>query len=268
VARSAVSALRGWSGEPQKSVEIRWIGIGVVRGWSSPRTGQVCESISAQTPWIHPESKIRSEIAIDTRSMGSLLRRFDRQSNGQHAIVLEAGPGDVWGRYLAVKLPQRPPIITNSIVYNYCTDLARAEGNRTDMSETLGLWMSRFGETALSSEASTSAGVLEALEDSQCDVSLLNDEIRDGVRICGLSVDHGVACPGVRMTEYQPRVVRSRKCVAQAWGVSSELRPEWSERGFIVQRPACNGSPPAGEGPECGGCMQIHTSVEGLPSEG
>ena len=59
VARSAVSALRGWSGEPQKSVEIRWIGIGVVRGWSPPRTGQVCERISAQTPWIHPESKIR-----------------------------------------------------------------------------------------------------------------------------------------------------------------------------------------------------------------
>jgi hypothetical protein len=32
VARSAVSALRGWSGEPQKSVEIRWNGIEVVRG--------------------------------------------------------------------------------------------------------------------------------------------------------------------------------------------------------------------------------------------
>ena len=59
VARSAVSALRGWSGEPQKSVEIRWNGIGVVRGWSPPRTGQVCERISAQTPWIHPEPKIR-----------------------------------------------------------------------------------------------------------------------------------------------------------------------------------------------------------------
>jgi hypothetical protein len=59
VARSAVSALRGWSGEPQKSVEIRWNGIGVVRGWSPPRTGQVCERISAQTPWIHPGPKIR-----------------------------------------------------------------------------------------------------------------------------------------------------------------------------------------------------------------
>jgi hypothetical protein len=32
VARSTVSALRGWSGEPHKSVEIRWNGIGVVRG--------------------------------------------------------------------------------------------------------------------------------------------------------------------------------------------------------------------------------------------
>jgi hypothetical protein len=29
VVRSAVSALRGWSGEPHKSVEIRWDGIGV-----------------------------------------------------------------------------------------------------------------------------------------------------------------------------------------------------------------------------------------------
>jgi hypothetical protein len=37
------------------------------------------------------------------------------------------------------------------------------------------------------------------------------------------------------MTEYQPRVIRSKKGGAQAWGVSSELRPEWSERGFIVQ---------------------------------
>jgi hypothetical protein len=32
VASSAVLALRGWSGEPQKPVEIRWNGIGVVRG--------------------------------------------------------------------------------------------------------------------------------------------------------------------------------------------------------------------------------------------
>jgi hypothetical protein len=59
VARSAVSALRGWSGEPQKSIEIRRIGIRVVRGWSPPPTGHVYERISAQTPWIHPEPKIR-----------------------------------------------------------------------------------------------------------------------------------------------------------------------------------------------------------------
>ena len=75
VARSAVSALRGWSGEPQKSVEIRWNGIGVVRGWSPPRTGQVCERISAQTPWIHPESKSGSEIALNARSAIPLVRR-------------------------------------------------------------------------------------------------------------------------------------------------------------------------------------------------
>jgi hypothetical protein len=59
VARSAVSALRGWSREPQKSLGIRWNGIGVVRGWSPPRTGQVCERISAQTPWIHSEPRIQ-----------------------------------------------------------------------------------------------------------------------------------------------------------------------------------------------------------------
>jgi hypothetical protein len=102
-----------------------------------------------------------------TPHMRSLLRRFDRQSNGQHAIVLDAGPGGVWGRYLAVKLPQRPPIITNSIVFNYCADLVRVEGNRAAMSEVLGSWMSRFGETAIFSATSTSSGVLEALEDCQ-----------------------------------------------------------------------------------------------------
>ena len=79
VARSAVSALRGWSGEPQKSVEIRWIGIGVVRGWSPPRTGQVCERISAQTPWIHPESKIRSELGI-VKASGWVTRYIVRGS--------------------------------------------------------------------------------------------------------------------------------------------------------------------------------------------
>jgi hypothetical protein len=76
VARSAVPALRGWSGEPQKPVETRWNGIGVVRGWSPPRTGQVCERISAQTPWIHtPNPKSGSGIAIDTRSVVPMSRR-------------------------------------------------------------------------------------------------------------------------------------------------------------------------------------------------
>jgi hypothetical protein len=41
VARSAVSALRGWSGGPYKSVKPRWNGIGEVPGWSPPRIGQV-----------------------------------------------------------------------------------------------------------------------------------------------------------------------------------------------------------------------------------
>jgi hypothetical protein len=79
VARSAVSALRGWSGEPQKSVEIRWIGIGVVRGWPPPRTGQVCERISAQTPWIHPESKSGSEIALNARSTKVVQQWFSEK---------------------------------------------------------------------------------------------------------------------------------------------------------------------------------------------
>jgi hypothetical protein len=68
---SAVSALRGWSGVPQKSVEIRWNGIGVVRGWSPPHAGQVCERISAQTPCgSTPNPKSGSEIALNARSRG------------------------------------------------------------------------------------------------------------------------------------------------------------------------------------------------------
>ena len=110
-----------------------------------------------------------------------------------------------------MKLPQRPPIITNSIAYSYCTALAKVEGNRATMSETVGLWLSRYGETALSSKTSTSAGVLEALENSLCDVTFLNEEIQDGARNGGLSVKHGVSCPGVRMGQYQPRVIRSQQ---------------------------------------------------------
>jgi hypothetical protein len=75
VARSAVSALRGWSEEPRKSVETRWNGIGVVRGWSPARTGQVCERISAQTPWIHPGPKIRFRFGDSESEYGLGMRQ-------------------------------------------------------------------------------------------------------------------------------------------------------------------------------------------------
>ena len=69
-----------------------------------------------------------------TPHMSSMLRRFDLQSNGQNAILLPAGPGDVWARYLAVKLPEARPLITNQIIYRYCQDLMEAEGDRAKTS--------------------------------------------------------------------------------------------------------------------------------------
>jgi hypothetical protein len=83
---AAVSAFRGWSGEPQKSVEIRWNGIGVVQGWSPPRTGQVCERISAQTPWIHPGPKIRFRFRdSESETNQALCHMLQRRTFHDHA---------------------------------------------------------------------------------------------------------------------------------------------------------------------------------------
>jgi hypothetical protein len=75
VARSTASALRGWPGEPQKPVEIRWNGIGVVWGWSPPMTSH--HHVSAKCAGGHPRKRpgstpnptFGSEIAIDTQGI-------------------------------------------------------------------------------------------------------------------------------------------------------------------------------------------------------
>jgi hypothetical protein len=76
VARSAVSALRGWSGEPQKSVEIRWNGIGVVRGVGHRHLSAKCtRGHPRKRPGSTPNPRSGSEISIDTRSMLTSLSR-------------------------------------------------------------------------------------------------------------------------------------------------------------------------------------------------
>jgi hypothetical protein len=109
-----------------------------------------------------------------TRHMRSMLRRFDRQSNGQNAIILPAGPGDVWARYLAVKLPEKRPLITNQILYKYCRALESAEGNRARMNEVLSTWLAKYGKAAVESGSCEALNVAEALGDRECDASYLN----------------------------------------------------------------------------------------------
>jgi hypothetical protein len=167
-----------------------------------------------------------------TRHMRSMLRRFDRQSNGQNAVLLPAGPGDVWARYLAVKLPEARPLITNQIIYRYCNDLADVEGDRAKMSEVLSSWMARYGKAAVESERCEAAGVAEALGDCECDVSELNQAIQAGVLIKEGPREKD---PLVGMSSYRPLVVRSKKGAASAWGVSSEMRLSRRKTGHIVQ---------------------------------
>jgi hypothetical protein len=81
-----------------------------------------------------------------TPHMRSLLRRFDKQSNGQHAVLLPVVQGEVWSRYLAVKLPRTRPVITNSIVYDYCSSIVRAGSDSVVLNEVLGSW--RWQSTA------------------------------------------------------------------------------------------------------------------------
>jgi hypothetical protein len=63
-------------------------------------------------------------------------------------------------------------------------------------------------------------------------VSLLNSEIQEGV-VLGEGLD-GIL-PAVGMTVYRSLVVRARSGEIKSWGVSSELRLAWRERGYIVQ---------------------------------
>jgi hypothetical protein len=86
-----------------------------------------------------------------TPHMRSLLRRFDKQSNGQYAVLLPVVQGEVWSRYLAVKLPRARPIITNSIVYDYCSSIVRAGSDSAVLNEVLGSWMAKYGEAAVAS---------------------------------------------------------------------------------------------------------------------
>jgi hypothetical protein len=159
-----------------------------------------------------------------TPHMRSLLRRFDKQSNGQHATLLPVAPGEVWSRYLAVKLAKKRPLITNSVVHDYCTSLARAGRNSTVLNEVLGSWIAKFGEAAAQTKDGTSSGVLEALSNCECDVSLLNSEIQVGV-VLGEGPAGGIL-PAVGMSLYRPLTTRTRTGVIKSWGVSSELRLE------------------------------------------
>jgi hypothetical protein len=167
-----------------------------------------------------------------TRHMCSMLRRFDRQSNEQNAVLLPAGPGDVWARYLAVKLPEARPLITNQIIYRYCKDLVEVEGDRAKMSELLRSWMARYGKAAVESGKCGAADVAEVLEDCECDVSELNEGIQAGVLIkAGPREKYSL----IGMSAYRPEVVRSKKGAASAWGASSKRRLSRRKPGLIVQ---------------------------------
>ena len=164
-----------------------------------------------------------------TPHMRSLLRRFDKQSNGQHAVLLPVLQGEVWSRYLAVKLPRKRPLITNSIVYDYCSSLVRAGSDSVKLNEVLGSWMVKYGEDAVASRGGTSSGAVEmALSNCECDVSLLNSEIQEGVAL-------GTVRGGILPDLCRACVFRSvaRSAITRgglAW--SSPLMPAAVERAF------------------------------------
>ena len=138
-----------------------------------------------------------------TKFMRSLLRRFDKQSNGQHARLLPKGPGDVWGRYFAFKMPAARSCITNSILFEYCNELARVEGDETATNATLKYWLSRYGPSTSGVGEPSAERILEALGICRCDVAALNEGLSGDVLIGGSQ-------PGVRpplgMTVYHPIV--------------------------------------------------------------
>jgi hypothetical protein len=168
-----------------------------------------------------------------TKFMRSLLRRFDKQSNGQHARLLPKGPGDVWRRYFAFKMPAARSRITNSVLFKYCSELARVEGDEAATNDTPKYWLSRYGPTTSGVGEPSAEGILEALGVCRCDVAALNEGLSGDVLIGGSQQG---ARPPLGTTVYHPVVERSRKGMVNSWGVSSELRMDQRERGYIVQQ--------------------------------
>jgi hypothetical protein len=168
-----------------------------------------------------------------TKFMRSLLRRFDKQSNGQHARLLSKGPGDVWGRYFAVKVPAVRSRITNSILFEYCNELARVEGDETATNATLKYWLSRYGPSTSGVGEPNAERVPEALGICRCDVDALNEGLSGDVLVGG---SQQTVRPSLGTTVYHPIVERSKKGVVNSWGISSELRLDQRERGHIVQQ--------------------------------
>jgi hypothetical protein len=133
---------------------------------------------------------------------------------------------------MAVKLPEKRPLITNQILYKYCKALESAEGNRAKLNEVLSVWLAKYGKAAVEAGSCEALSVVEALGDRVCDVSELNKALQEGV------VPHEGpvgASSRMRMTAYRAHVTRSRLGIATAWGVISELRLSWKTKGYIVQ---------------------------------
>ena len=73
-----------------------------------------------------------------------LFTRFSRYDNPQATAATEA----LWGRYFAFKMPAARSCITNSILFEYCNELARVEGDETATNATLKYWLSRYGPSS------------------------------------------------------------------------------------------------------------------------
>jgi hypothetical protein len=129
-------------------------------------------------------------------------------------------------------VPEKRPLITNQILFKYCRDLERAEGNRASMNEVLSAWMAKYGKAAVESGSCEALSVAEALGDRECDVSELNKAIQEGVEP---HEGPGGAPSVIRMAAYRTLVLRSKKGIVTAWGVSSELRLIRQTKGYIVQ---------------------------------
>jgi hypothetical protein len=168
-----------------------------------------------------------------TKHMGSLLRRFDKQSNGQHSRILPKAPGDVWARYFAIKRPSAHSRITNSILFKYCNELANVQGDEAATNAVLKYWLARYGPATSGVADPSVEDVIEALGSCQCDVAALNEHVDGRVLMGG---EQKGQRPEMGTTSYQPFVRRSKKDAVIEWGVFSELRVGSRKRGHIVQQ--------------------------------